>query len=171
MIEIFKDIPGYEGIYQVSNLGNVKSLKRMVSDYRGERMINERIRKPIFDNHGYLSVILSKNRTRKYTKIHQLVCIAFLNHKPNGHKLVIRHKNHIPNDNRLNNLEIATHRKCANKKHIISTSEFVGVSWAKERKKWLSGIRINGKTKYLGYFIDEYNAHLAYQKALSNLVT
>lgn len=170
MKEIFKDIPNYEGKYQVSNLGNVKSLKRRVKYWRGGyKVIKEKILKPQKDFHGYYHVNLSKDSKTKVKKIHQLVAIAFLGHKPNGHKLVINHKDLNKLNNNVDNLEVVTNRENSNKKHLPSSSKYTGVSWDKEKKKWTAQIWINGKLKRLGRYKNEYNAHLAYQNALSKL--
>ena len=71
MIEIWKDVKGYEGLYQVSNLGRVKSL-----NYQRER--REQILKPNKRANGYLQVELSKNGVRKACKIHRLVATCYM---------------------------------------------------------------------------------------------
>lgn len=94
--EIWKDVPNYEGIYQVSNLGNIKSLKY---DRTGE----ERILKTNKDSGGYLKVNLYKNRKPKTYLVHRLVATVFL---PNPDNLEeVNHINQIKNDNRVSNLE------------------------------------------------------------------
>ena len=168
MEEIWKDIPNYEGYYQASNLGRIKSLKRMVKGKNSLRVQNERILKQFFDFHGYCVVSLYKDKYKRF-KTHQLVAMAFLNHKPCGHKLVVNHINFDKKDNRLENLEIVTQRENANLKRFKSSSEYVGVNWYKRSNKWVAKIWVNGKKKHLGYFINEYDAHLAYQKALNEL--
>lgn len=76
MIEIWRDIKDYEGLYQVSNLGRVKSLNYHCSG-------KERILKPIKDGRGYTFVILHKNRIKKHFLIHRLVASAFLENPEN----------------------------------------------------------------------------------------
>lgn len=147
--EIWKDIPNYEGLYQVSNLGSVKSSK---NNLPVKRWINK----------GYFSSSLYKDGKVKRFRVHQLVAMAFLNHMPCGHKLVVNHKNFVKTDNRADNLEIITQRQNSNKKHINHSSNYTGVSWDKRRNKWESYIRISGKKKHLGYFTDEYQASIAY---------
>ena len=154
--EIFKDVIGFEGVYQVSNLGNVKSLK-----YGKERIL-----KVGTSGDGYSMVVLSKNKKQYNKKVHQLVAMAFLNHEPNGMALVVDHKNNIKTDNRVENLQIITHRKNSSKDRKNKSSKYTGVSWNKHSNKWRSQIYINGKYKYLGLFINEYEAHLAYQNEL-----
>jgi len=157
-MEIYKDIPGYETHYQVSNLGNVKSLKSKTP----------KLLVAILNKWGYLQVSLSKNNIKKVFTIHQLVAITFLNLIPNGHDKVVNHINFIRTDNRLENLEIVTNRENCNLKHIKSSSQYTGVSFRKDRNKWAAEISINKKRVKLGHYLTETEAHLAYQSVLSN---
>tara|TARA_R110000796_G_scaffold34762_1_gene89504 strand:- start:134 stop:613 length:480 start_codon:yes stop_codon:yes gene_type:complete len=159
MIEEFRDIPNYEGIYQVSNLGRVKSLK----------CNKERILKNGHNGKGYLHIMLSKDCIKKIRTIHQLVAEAFLGHVPCGHKLVVNHINFNRQDNRPQNLEIVTQRENSNKKHLSSSSKYIGVSWFKRDSKWKAYINLNGKRKNLGSFTCELKAAKAYQDALKAL--
>jgi hypothetical protein len=168
-VEEWRDVVGYEGYYQVSNLGRIKSLKRIVERINGWRTVPEKFLSEHKDNSGYLFVGISKNGKSKSTKIHQLVAMAFLGHKPDGHKLVVNHKNFIKTDNRLENLEIVTGRENSNKKHLKSSSEYVGVHWDKKSNKWKSQINVLGKRKYLGLFNNEIDAHNAYRNALEKI--
>ena len=159
MNEIWKDIPNYEGVYQVSNLGRVKSL-----------LFNkEKIRKISLDNKGYASIALHNKNIKRKFKIHQLISMAFLGHIPCGHKLVIDHINNNPLDNSIKNLQIISTRENCSKDKINKSSKYTGVTWSKKCNKWLASIRISDKRKHLGSFSNEYDAHLAYQKALSEL--
>ena len=90
MQEIWKDIPDYEGIYQVSNLGNIKSIKRIVNSISGGRIVNERILRQKLRSDGYLDVELSKNNVQKSIYVHRLVAIAFIDN-PNNYD-VVNHK-------------------------------------------------------------------------------
>ena len=171
MKEIFKDIPKYEGYYQISNLGRVKSLPRLRKANTGEYLSKERILKNVLQNNGYLSVGLSKKGKVKTLFIHQLMGITFLNHKPNRKK-VIDHINETKIDNRLDNLQVISQRHNTLKnrsKFRIGKSKYVGVFWRKSNSKWFSTITINKKRVYLGSFNEEYDAHLAYQKALTEI--
>lgn len=102
MTEIFKDIEGYEGLYQVSNLGRVMSL------YDGNsKIFREKILKPQkYDKYGHLHVTLSKNGLRKPLKVHRLVGKAFVPGFFEG--AVINHKDHHPENNIVTNLEWTT---------------------------------------------------------------
>ena len=159
MVEIYKDVIGYKGIYQVSNLGNVKSLK----------FNKERVLKPSKDSKGYLSINLSLNGVFKMRNIHQLVAESFLNHKRCGHKLVVNHLDFNKTNNNLNNLELVTARENCNKKHLKSSSKYTGVYWNKNANKWNSRITLNGKLKHLGLFTNELEASKSYQKELLNI--
>lgn len=78
MKEIWKDIKDYEGQYQVSNLGNVRSLTRKVNTFNGQRITKGKILKPLKTNTGYYRVCLKKHQKNKYIFIHKLVAQAFL---------------------------------------------------------------------------------------------
>lgn len=165
MEEIFKPIPGYEGIYEVSNLGNVKSLGNNFS--RKEKILKPSLIGP--KNKKYLSVLFCVNTTKKIFKIHQLVAMAFLGHKPCGFKLVVHHKNDNPLDNRVENLEITTQRDNCHKTQGKYSSKYKGVHWDKNAKKWKASIRVNGLKKHLGLFECELKAHLTYQNELNKI--
>lgn len=158
MNEIWKDVIGYEGIYMVSNLGRVKSLK----------FNKEKILKPAKNSNGYYIILLCNNNI-KARKVHQLVAESFLGHLPCAMNLVVDHINDIKTDNRIKNLQIVTQRFNLSKKKGNYTSNYKGVSWNKKSNKWVSQIYINKKHKNLGLYINEYDAHLAYQNALNNL--
>jgi hypothetical protein len=100
-------------------------------------------------------------------KVHTLVAMVFLNHKPDGtNKICVDHINNIKTDNRLVNLQLITNRENTSKDKKDGTSKYVGVCWQKSKNKWMAQINIDDKKKYLGYFTDEHEAHLVYQKAL-----
>ena len=107
-IEIWKDVVGYEGIYQVSNLGRVKSLeKKFWSNKNNSFSINkEFIRKLSSTRKGYLRVGLMKDLKQKPFLVHRLVAIAFIPNLEN--KPEVNHINGIKNDNRVENLEWVT---------------------------------------------------------------
>lgn len=165
-IEVWKDIPQYEGLYQVSNLGNVRSLDRVC---RRGRKLKGKVLKDALCGRGYFVVELNKNGKAKTITVHKLVAYSFLNHKPCGHKLVVNHIDINRENNNLYNLEIITQRENTNKKHIKSSSKYTGVYWNKKAKKWRSNILINGRRKHLGYFTDEKEAAQAYQNELNKI--
>jgi hypothetical protein len=165
-IEIFKDVLGYEGLYQVSNLGNVKSLNyNHTGKYKNL--------KPVKKVNGYYQVSICKNGNKKAILIHVLVAQAFLGHIPDGTmKIVPDHKDGDKSNNRADNLELITNRENISRHYLTQkkSSKYTGVSWDKNKKKWQAYITIEGKRKHLGLFENEYDAHLVYKKALNELV-
>ena len=172
MEEIWKDVPTYEGLYQVSNLGNVKSLSRFKMSGSNKVSVKGRVlkgRQTGLKKNMYLAVALYDNTHRKQYKIHVLVAMAFLNHTPCGHKLVVDHINDNKLDNRLENLQVVTHRFNTYKTQGKWASKYKGVSMCKIKNKWRARIRIQGKEIIIGYFTCELAASLAYQNELKTL--
>ena len=99
-MEIWKDIPGYEGKYQVSSYGRVKSLNYM-------RTGKANILKPGHGKSGYFSVTLSNNGSYKQKLVHRLVWEAFNGPIPEGYE--VNHRDENPGNNRLDNLNLLTH--------------------------------------------------------------
>jgi hypothetical protein len=159
--EIWKDIPNYEGIYQVSSLGNVKSL-----NYNHTKK-EKHLKKVLMPSDYYVVCLMAKSK-RKNFFIHQLVAISFLGHIPNGNTLVIDHINDNKLDNRLENLQVVTNRFNSHKTQGNYSSNYKGVNWHKASKKWASQIKINKKTIHLGLFKCELAAHIAYINKLKN---
>ena len=105
--EEWRDVVGYEGRYQVSSMGRVKSLERTFIDKIGrERYVKECILKPGMDKGGYLRVDLCASGKRKMFSVHRLVCQAFHDNPEN--KLDVNHINENKTDNRACNLEWST---------------------------------------------------------------
>lgn len=166
--EIWKDIPNYEGFYQVSNLGRVKSLKRTILGKKRKTYVEEKYIKQMSSPNKYLKVNLRKNGLKQFA-VHQLVAMAFLNHTPNGNTLVVDHINDNKIDNRLENIQVVTSRYNSCKTQGRYSSKYKGVTWRKLSKRWIAQIRNNGKNIHLGIFKDEFEAHLAYEKALEEI--
>jgi hypothetical protein len=166
--EEFRSIPGYEGYYEVSNFGNVKSLEReILINGKYPSTVKERIFKLSLETRGYYVVHFNKNGKSKNMKIHVLVAMAFLGHVPDGTmKIVVDHIDNNPLNNHVSNLQLISNRENLSKDKKNGSSKYTGVLWSKATNKWRSEIRINGKKKHLGLFISEEEAHEAYQKAL-----
>ena len=100
--EIWKDIKGYEGLYQVSNLGRVKSFNA-----KNGRLSNQsRLLTPKLDRYGYLKLTLCKDKEYKYVTVHRLVALAFINNVEN--KPEVNHKDGNKLNNCVDNLEWMT---------------------------------------------------------------
>jgi hypothetical protein len=103
MSETWKDVVGYGGMYQVSDLGRVRSLDRVVyHKIGGRRKYKGKVLKPGADPSGHLQIILSKNGTKKTQRVHRLVTHAFIGPCPEG--LEVRHGVGGVLDNTLKNL-------------------------------------------------------------------
>lgn len=112
-MEIWKDIPEYEGLYQVSNLGNVKTVERK-SIYSNGRIhyYKERIKKQFTGNKNYKIVTLYKNKIPKSFSVHRLVAIAFI---PNPKRLpCVNHIDENRQNNDVSNLEWVTYEENTN---------------------------------------------------------
>jgi len=103
-VEIWKDVAGYEGLYQVSSWGNIKSLDRKVVRFDGKIKTFKKVERSL-GLKSYKTVGLSKEGKRKTHKVHRLVAIAFLKNK-NGN--IVNHIDFNPSNNRADNLEWCT---------------------------------------------------------------
>lgn len=161
-MEEWKDIKGYEGLYQVSNIGRVKSF------HKGR----EKILKICFDSKKYPIVFLSNNDKKQTLKIHQLVWDAFGDSPREGMIKQIDHIDNNKSNNNINNLRLVSNRENSAKRSLTlkKTSRFTGVREnPRKDNSWYAQIRINHKATYLGTFESEVLAALAYQKALISL--
>jgi hypothetical protein len=135
--EIWKDIVGWEGLYIVSNLGNIRSLDRKVASGRpGEgRLMKGKERKPLL-NKGYLSINLIDKKTGKSTRnsVHRFVAEAFIPNPDN--KLTVNHIDGNKSNNTISNLEWATYSE--NAAHAIKTGLKKNFKMTDEQKKHLS---------------------------------
>lgn len=144
MKEAWVDIKNYEGLYQISSLGEVKSLKRNTT--------HERILIPRIDRNGYLYVILCKNGITKTKKIHRLVAENFIENPEN--KYSVNHKDGNKLNNCVDNLEWATMKEQA--RHAVDNGLWVWTETSKEKlrntmiKKGLNNITNHKKNHPCG---------------------
>lgn len=159
--EIWVPVIGYEGLYEVSNIGRVKSIifekhKILKQSYRGE----------------YAKVVLYISGKKKDFMVHVLVSLCFIGARPEG--LHIDHLDNNPRNNRSDNLQYVTPRENIIRGKICMLnknkhSKFYGVSYSKKDSKWIVGRNVkikNGVRKkiHIGIFDSENDANEAWQK-------
>lgn len=109
MTEIWKAVKGYEGLYEVSNLGNVRSLDRPFKNKQGIAISKGRILTPFYEEKkGYYQVRLAKNGKNKTYRIHRLVALAFLENPLDYTD--VNHKDEDKTNNNVDNLEWCTRK-------------------------------------------------------------
>lgn len=115
--EVYKDVVGYEGLYKISNLGNIISLKRQAvhSSKNGYTNIKEKKLSMSKTPQGYLKVLLSKNGVKKTKLIHHMVAESFLNHINRSNFIVIDHVDENKTNNSVSNLQIINKSENMNK--------------------------------------------------------
>jgi len=152
--EVYVDVIGFEGLYKVSNYGNVLGLKK------------GKILKPDTDKDGYKIVALSNRKFHKKFKVHRLVYFTFF---PDGDRdKQINHLDKSKSNNKLWNLETVSNRE--NNTHKFNgkktVSKYRGVTKALRENTWRAQIQNNKVKKHLGQFRCETAAYFAYLKAL-----
>lgn len=105
-MEKWVDIEGYEGLYQVSNTGKIKSIGRMRSNHSKQQWVEEKIKKPRKDPQGYHMTDLYKENKGKTVRVHRLVALAFIPNPEN--KPTVNHIDGDRDNNAVENLEWAT---------------------------------------------------------------
>ena len=145
-----KQIPNYSG-YSISKEGDIFSdiSNRMLRPYKG--------------NHGYMTVTIGGRKGKLYL-VHQLVAMTYLGFKPDNHKSIIDHKNGIKDDNRLENLQVISHRENVWKQTNLKCN-YPGVR-IKGGKYEVSAM-IYGEKKYIGTYDTAEIAYGAYIYHLS----
>jgi hypothetical protein len=168
--EIWKDIEGYEGHYQISSFGRVKSLGRLMCRGYVFRMCKDTIRKITVKKDGYAEISLWIKNKSTYFRVHRLVALAFINNSKN--KSEVNHINSNRLDNNVTNLEWTSksENQCHANVNRKKTSKYVGVCYIKIDNKyyyWESYIQINNKKIHLGIYKTEeeaYQARCEYEK-------
>lgn len=121
MDEIWKPIDGYEGYYEVSNLGRVRSLERVIQrkGQHGGMTIHEKIKSQEKNNKGYLMVNLMKNNRTRLVSVHRLVAAAFVENPVPDEYIFVNHKDENPSNNAAENLEWCTPKYNSNYGTVI----------------------------------------------------
>ena len=157
--EIWKDVVGFEGRYQVSNKGRVKSLDREIKTVNGSYIWKGRLLSASKIKNRYPNVALCNYGKPRSYEIHRLVGLAFIENPLN--KRIVNHINGIKNDNRVENLEWVTHQE--NMAHAIKTglinqngensvlSKFTKDDIIKIRKRYSEGVSAYRIAKDLGF--------------------
>lgn len=139
--EVWKDIKGYEGIYQISNLGRVKSLERTVESGNKMRNLKETIRTPVKHKLGYMGLNLSKDSKIKGHLIHRLVAMHFV---PNPNRSPeVNHIDGVKTNNVHTNLEWCTRKENINHAidNALTRQNGTDSHWSKLTNDEVSSIR------------------------------
>ena len=167
-MERWKYIKGYEGIYEISDCGNVRSLNRLIKDRWGNSKLEKGILiSPGTNRCGYRYVMLSKNGKRSIRYIHKIVSSHFLKEKDG---CVTDHIDGNRLNNTVENLQYITQRENIIKGKVSmlkenKSSKYLGVTWDKSRGKWKAQKRDGKKNICLGRFSSEEDAYRAYLSA------
>jgi hypothetical protein len=168
MTERWRQIPGFEGLYEVSDKGRVKSVDRVTVSSNGRHYhLRGKILKPTEYRGGYVQVTLRRDGKYHALKVHRAVLYGF-------HGVSDLHVDHIDSNkknNCLDNLRFCTARQNNfwMRKKQNNTSKHIGVCWHKRHDKWMASAYKDGKMVHLGYFHDELKASEAYQKFIAKL--
>lgn len=131
-MEVWIDIKGFEGLYQVSNLGNVRSVDRIVRQSNCTRVMKGKLLSPAISGGHYYTVVLSNKDNRKSYTVHRLVAENFI--KNDDKSNVVNHIDGNKLNNNVSNLEFITHKE--NMKHAIELGLWNPAYWqGKERLK------------------------------------
>lgn len=158
MEEIWKWFPEWEGFYEISSYGRVRSVK------------SGRIIKTFVDNHGYIKVHICKLKRQGCYRLNVVMARVFLNHLPCGNKLVVIYKDGDKTNNRADNLLIAqngVHKFIGPMKKMKKSkySDYPGVTIDKITGKWRAYLSIDHKERAIGTFKTEEEAAEAYRVA------
>jgi hypothetical protein len=165
--EIWKDIDIFDGYYQISNFGRVKTSKRIITQSNGNTyIVKEKIRKVSIHTNGYIIISFTLNQKPYTFYVHRLVAHQFINNPKN--KREVNHIDFIKINNNVENLEWVSSIENKSHKQVLKKgiTNYVGVFLLNE-KYWVAFIKINKKQIHLGCFKTQeeaYQARCNYQK-------
>lgn len=160
--EIWKDIVGYEGLYQISNFGNVKSLDRVVKYCNNKTYVyKSKIRKPSVSE--YRLIALSKNGLVKMVKISRLVALHFL--ETDSNRKIVNHKDFNKHNDNIENLEWVSYSE--NSIHSFKRqNKLRGIFYDKKRLKWACYLYRDNKNIFVGRFLTKKEAIIKQKEKL-----
>jgi len=167
--EIWKDVVGFEGLYEVSNFGRIKGLEKKCNGrWVGHTFRRfERIMKQNILPCGYVHIGLKKNKKQYSKTIHSLVWDAFIGNPPKKESTYqIDHIDGNKNNNRLDNLQLLTHRENT-AKSVKKEGKLTGAF--KNGNKWIARVSVNNRLKSLGNYDTQELAHEAYCKFIKSI--
>lgn len=168
-MEYWKNIKGFENVYQISSLGRVKSLARKVMRSNGVSMnIKERILKTCLTSTGYEHAVLQNGLKTKHFAVHRLVALAFIPNPEN--KEQVNHKDGVKTNNTVSNLEWATRSENEKHAHRIGLKNWSGenASRAKLKEKQVLQIRQNELNLSQRKLAEKYNVSRSTIRSILN---
>lgn len=130
--ENWKAVPGYEGWYEVSDLGGVRSLDREIQHKGSTTHLKGKTLSPFKTGNGYARICLNKHGKRKFHFVHRLVYITFVDKIPDKHET--NHINGLKTDNRPTNLEMITRAEHVQRTHALGQFPKGDDHWLRKRK-------------------------------------
>lgn len=157
IVEEWRPIPDWEGYYEVSNLGEVRSLARsnLQSSPKGTSYVRIAPGKVLvggLSQHGYRQVLLCKNGSQTTKRVSCLVALAFIGPRVNG--LFVDHIDRNILNNAASNLRYVTNQQNQFNSGIwkANKSGARGVCWSSKYSMWTATIKLDGKSRVLGFF-------------------
>ena len=133
--ELWKTIKGYDGAYQASTQGRIKSITRTITNRRNRKQtFRETILKPDYAPNGYERVCLSKNGKYRHHRVAKIIYETFVGPVPQG--MEIDHINGDNTDNRLENLRVCTHKENCNNPITLERNKAANETRSRKMKEW-----------------------------------
>ena len=168
--EIYKDIPDYNGVYQVSNFGNVRSKNRQIKGAYGKYVKKGRVLKQGINAQDFLKVNLHKDGIAETRLVHTLVGEAFLGHIKTGHGARVIHINRDKWNNNVENLKVVSNLDSIYTTRKGTSSKYVGVCFDKYANNWKASLYYEGKQRTVGMYKTEHEAMKGYQAKLQEVL-